>query len=425
MRVLNRIVRITDGGLLYEADPRHAEMLIKSLNLEDAKSVVTPGIKPPTDSYDIDKIDTDALEAIRQIVAELLCRRTKPSRLQFSNDVVHHHVTPYSVIYGRHPRTFNFDAKGRMIHSQQRNNVETSDDIKHDPCTLSPNARRSILEKVLRNGAAWETSSHELIAKVGKASKNKFAKARLRSKAAKHAERLETAGEERHGESATMYRALSARLLSLSMDRPEVAFAAKELCRHFAHPTQTGVEALKGAVRFLLGLPRLVWAFPIQDHTRSLNVFVDTDFGGCQTTRRSTSRGVAMRGLHPIKHWSTTQTTIALSSGEAELAGICRGASNALGLQSLASDSGITLDIEIRTDATAAIGICRRRGLGKIRHLHVADLWIQDRLQRKNFTLTKVPGAENPADILMKHMRFVGLRTEGGRAASAPTLQHS
>ena len=76
--------------------------------------------------------------------------------------------------------------------------------------------------------------------------------------------------------------ALSARLLYLSMDRPEVAFAAKELCRHFAHPTQTGVEALKRAVRFLLGLPRLVWAFPFQEHTHNLRVYVDTDFGGCQ-----------------------------------------------------------------------------------------------------------------------------------------------
>ena len=132
-----------------------------------------------------------------------------------------------------------------------------------------------------------------------------------------------------------------------------------------------------------------------------------------------------MRGLHPIKHWSTTQTTIALSSGEAELGGICRRASNAL---------GIILDVEILTDATAAIGICRRRGLGKIHHLHVTDLWIQDQLQRKDFTLTKVLGAENPADILtkhvpkdilMKHMRFIGIRAEEGRAASAPTLQHS
>ena len=271
-----------------------------------------------------------------------------------------------------------------MIPFQPKGNVETIDDMKYDTSAMSPNARRSVLEKVLRDGAAWETSTCELIAKVSKASKNKFAKARLGSKAAKHAERLETAGDELHGDSATMYRALSARLLHLSMDRPEVAFAAKELCRHFAHPTQTGVEALKRAVRFLLGLPRLVWAFPFQDHTRALKVYVDTDFGGCQTTRRSTSGGIAMRGLHPIKHWSTTQTTIALSSGEAELGGICRGASNALGLQSLARDLGILLDVEILTDATAAIGICRRRGLGKIRHLHVADLWIQDRLQRKD-----------------------------------------
>ena len=88
-----------------------------------------------------------------------------------------------------------------------------------------------------------------------------------------------------------------------------------------------------------------------------------------------------------MKHWSITQPTIALSSGEAELGGICRGASIALGLQSLAKDLGIELKVNIHTDATAAIGICRRRGLGKIRHLHVADLWVQDRLKRGDFTL--------------------------------------
>ena len=75
-----------------------------------------------------------------------------------------------------------------------------------------------------------------------------------------------------------------------------------------------------------------------------------------------------------------------------------------------------------------------RRGLGKIRHLAVSDLWVQDRLHRGDFSLTKIPGSENPADLLTKHvpreimarhMEFLGLRTEDGRAASAPTLQHS
>ena len=231
-----------------------------------------------------------------------------------------------------------------------------------------------------------------------------------------------------------MCRALSARLLCLSMDRPELSFAAKELCCHFAHPTRAGVEALKRAVRFLVGLPRLVWAFPFQSHTNVLQVYVDTDFGGCHTTKWSTPGGIAMLGAHSIKHWSTTQTTIALSSGEAELSGVCRGASIALGLQSLANDLGIKVAVEVLTDATAAIGICRRRGLGKIRHLHVADLWIRDRLRRGGVSLTKVAGSDSPADILtkhvhkdvmMKHMSLMGIYAEARRASSVPTLQHN
>ena len=114
----------------------------------------------------------------------------------------------------------------------------------------SPNLRRSILERVLRNGAGWETPTSEFIGRIGKTPKKKFVKARIGSKAAKQAERMEVEGETLDNEAATMYRALSARLLYLSMDRPEVAFAAKELCRHFAHPTKVGVDALKRAVRF-------------------------------------------------------------------------------------------------------------------------------------------------------------------------------
>ena len=117
---------------------------------------------------------------------------------------------------------------------------------------------------MLRDGWAWEDSTSTLIANISKAGKNKFAKARVGSKAAKQAERMNTEREELAGDAATVYRALSARLLYLSLDRPECAFASKELCRHFAHPTKAGVDALKRAARFILGMPRLVWRFPIQ-----------------------------------------------------------------------------------------------------------------------------------------------------------------
>ena len=36
VRILNKVVRITDGGIELEADPRHAELVIKELGLEDA-----------------------------------------------------------------------------------------------------------------------------------------------------------------------------------------------------------------------------------------------------------------------------------------------------------------------------------------------------------------------------------------------------
>ena len=138
-----------------------------------------------------------------------------------------------------------------------------------------------------------------------------------------------------------------------------------------------------------------------------------------------------MIGQHLIKTWSTTQTVVALSSGEAELGGLVKGAAEAMGLRSVVGDLGTEWNIVLHADATAAIGICRRRGLGKIRHLAVADLWIQDKIKTKDIGLEKVLGAENPADLLTKyldgtiqngHIERVGLRCESGRAASAPKL---
>ena len=88
-----------------------------------------------------------------------------------------------------------------------------------------------------------------------------------------------------------------------------------------------------------------------------------------------------MRGSHCLRHWSSTQTTIALSSGEAELAGIAKGLSQGMGLRAIACDLGIKLPITVRTDATAAMGMCRRLGVGKIRHLDTSLLWVQERIR--------------------------------------------
>ena len=83
-----------------------------------------------------------------------------------------------------------------------------------------------------------------------------------------------------------------------------------------------------------------------------------------------------------------------LSSGQAEVRGIGHGLAHALGLQSIARDLAMTWRIDMHTDATAAIGIARRRGMGKITHLDVTDLWIQEEFNSKLAYLHKVLGIE-------------------------------
>ena len=132
-----------------------------------------------------------------------------------------------------------------------------------------------------------------------------------------------------------------------------------------------------------------------------------------------------------IKSWSTKQSVIALSTGEAELYAINKSAANGLGAWSLLSDMGLTLDIRVYTDATTGKSIASRRGLGKVRHISVNELWIQELVQNKPITIVKIKNKFNPSDILTKHlgradiemiMEHVQHVFEQGRAAAAPKL---
>ena len=236
-------------------------------------------------------------------------------------------------------------------------------------------------------------------------------------------------------EEATLFRALSARANFLSQDRPDINFSTKELCREFAAPTQKSYLRLKRLVRYLVGVPRLVYFYPFlakgDKPATAIDLYVDTDFAGCKETRRSTSGGVAMAGKNNIKHWSKTQTTIALSSGEAELNGIGAGIAMGMGVQSICRDLGYHYDLRVHTDETAAIGIARRRGMGKIRHLDTTDLWVQEKIRTGRVELLKVPGQENPADVMTKYvdkglmskmLMKMGMMPLEGRAKCAPAI---
>ena len=87
---------------------------------------------------------------------------------------------------------------------------------------------------------------------------------------------------------ASKFRQLDARANFLASDRPDIAFAVKELCRGMAAPTTRGADAIKKLDCYLLGQPRAVVLLGWQEPPKALDVFSDSDWAGCVRTRRST-----------------------------------------------------------------------------------------------------------------------------------------
>ena len=211
-------------------------------------------------------------------------------------------------------------------------------------------------------------------------------------------------GEELAPKEATEFRGMAATMSYLGMDRMDVQFCAKELCRSMAKPTSNSVKKLKKAARYLVANPDVCIEYRDQVPQEVLSIFVDSDWAGCPRTRKSTSGGIICLGNHAVKSWSTTQSIIATSSAEAELYAVVEGAARGLGAQSVLEDLGISTRIKLVTDSSGGKSICNRQGIGKTRHVHTKFLWVQQAVYQKRLTVGKILGTENPSDVLTKYL---------------------
>eukprot|EP00971_Amphidinium_carterae_P010712 211639-Amphidinium_carterae.2 len=176
---------------------------------------------------------------------------------------------------------------------------------------------------------------------------------------------------------------------------------------------------LRRMARYLRGTVDMALEIKCTDFEPTLHVYGDAVWAG-DKSRRSISSGIVCWGKVPLFSWSRFQGPRALSSGEAEYYQLASSASEALLIQQALAFYGHALKIVLYTDSIAALGISKREGVGKLRHLDLRLLWIQDGIREKLFEIRKIGTAANVADlgtkalangVIVRHMGALGYKS--------------
>ena len=139
-----------------------------------------------------------------------------------------------------------------------------------------------------------------------------------------------------------------------------------------------------------------------------------------------------MIGGHFIKGWSRTQNHVTLSSAEAELIALVKCSAELMGIRSAMRDFGVDSNGVVYADSSAALAIANRKGAGKLRHINISTLWIQEKQDLHQLEMRKVQGTNNPADLMTKyltrtvidtHLGFIGQQRAEGRAQAGLQVQ--
>ena len=204
---------------------------------------------------------------------------------------------------------------------------------------------------------------------------------------------------------ASECRTLGGTAMYLSEDRPDIAYAAKEVMRDASCPTEFTQRKLKKLGRYLRGCPRLVWKYGWSDRDGVVETSADSDHAGCKRTRRSTSGGAVMMDGHLIRMWSITQPLVSLSSGESEFYAAVKAVVEILYLRSFLEGMRKKCVYKLFSDSSAARGMLTRVGSSpRAKHININYLFVQQHVKNGDIIVKPVAGERNVAALATKYV---------------------
>ncbi|KAK1414914.1 hypothetical protein QVD17_30677 [Tagetes erecta] len=201
----------------------------------------------------------------------------------------------------------------------------------------------------------------------------------------------------------TYYRSLIGSLMYLTASRPDIMFAVCLCARYQANPKESHLQAVKRIFRYLKGKAALGLWYP-KDGNFELHAYTDSDYGGCNLDRKSTSGGCQFLGPRLISWQCKKQTNVSVSTAEAEYIAASACCSQVLWCQNQLLDYGFNfLKTPIYIDNTTAIFITSNPVQhSKTKHIEIRYHFLRDNSEKGLIVLVQVSIENQLADLFTK-----------------------
>nr|KAJ0227041.1 hypothetical protein LSAT_V11C100046250 [Lactuca sativa] len=190
----------------------------------------------------------------------------------------------------------------------------------------------------------------------------------------------------------SLYRGMIGSLLYLTASRPDIMFGTILCARFQANPKESHLIAVKRILRYLKGTHNLALWYP-RDSTYELFGYTDSDYAGCNLDKKE------------YVSWSSKkQTSVAISTAEAEYVAAGRCCAQLLWIQNQVLDYGIKFSkTPIYCDNTSAIQITQNPVQhSKTKHIEIRHHFIRDNVEKGKVVLEHVKTSEQLAGIFTK-----------------------
>lgn len=200
------------------------------------------------------------------------------------------------------------------------------------------------------------------------------------------------------------YRSLIGKLVYLTITRPDISFTVQQLSQFLDCPTETHLKSAHRLLRYLKGTVGQGLMFPSTGELQ-LRAFVDSDWAGCNETRKSITGYCVFMGDALISWRAKKQTTVSKSSAEAEYRAMASVACEVQWLLYLADDLRLKRQtpVEVFCDSKSAMHIAENPVFHeRTKHIEIDCHITREKVQNGTLKLMPIRTDLQLADLFTK-----------------------